>query len=220
MFCPNCGKACSNVRFCPSCGTQLPRVKVHTRTAAPQSTQATAQVQSTTPQASVPHAPAAGTKTSREEQVVMQQMAPFFSAWAHLSTEGRASRSEYWFGLLSLGIFFVIGIVVLDFFSLEQGNLSLKSASVIFFALYLIMEYCWAVWTVRRFHDFGKSACIPVAVALGHLGCIVANLLVGFHHIVHAIWIISFGTLCVLIACLWPSVPKKTEYGDVPWPMR
>ena len=217
MFCPNCGKACSNVRFCPSCGTQLPRVEVHPRTATPQTPQATAQVRSAAPQASVPHAPAAE-----------QCYAPFFEAWRHWSTKGRASRSEYWFGQLQL-VALYLGVSII---ATSLGSSYAKIVSDVVGLLCLCLNI---LWTVRRFHDTGRGAfgavLVPVIFGVcrafsGLFGLLFAGLGMSFGEgiLFYLLCIgIGLGIVCLLwliwvfVVCCLPSDRSPNRYGSVPF---
>lgn len=129
-----------------------------------------------------------------------QRFAPFFSAWKHWSFKGRASRSEYWFGMLTL---LPLLCVIIDFFDrfkgiMEDGVLPTPYLTLAFFVLvvvFLLLDFgLLFFWTARRLHDCGNSSGL---------------LLLSF------LWLI--GWMVLFLLCLRPSEPRKNKYGPVPY---
>lgn len=128
-----------------------------------------------------------------------QRFAPFFSAWKHWSFKGRASRSEYWFGLLTLFPLLCIMVDLLERFEgiMEEGVPPTPYLTLAFFVLVvafiLLNAGSLTFWTARRLHDCGNSSGL---------------LLLG---------LVPFGGLVLLILCLRPSEPRTNRYGEVPY---
>ena len=129
-----------------------------------------------------------------------QRLAPFFSAWKHWSSKGRASRSEYWFGILVHHLVLLPIAVMVLLWSLDfivDGNLVSPFAFVVSFVVSFLPLVCWLflylAWTSRRLHDCGNSSWV---------------LLLEF---------LPFGGLVILFLCMRPSEPRTNRYGEVPY---
>ena len=157
---------------------------------------------------------------------VSQKVAPFFAAWRHWSSLGRASRSEYWFGVLQLIVFWAMVCLVGTLVHLRIIRpspylvlLSVASNTLVF--------YLWAVWTSRRFHDMGKTVFLPVSVA----GIVMLMIVMPFialsiprqgaymmdSFMVAAKYGVSALVLIASIICIKSSEPRGNEYGCVPY---
>ena len=127
-----------------------------------------------------------------------QRFAPFFSAWKHWSSNGRASRSEYWLGMLTLMVFLLPFSLLfpMGLFALVSDYLVPALVPLVCVSAFLPLG-CWMflslVWTSRRLHDCGNSSWV---------------LLLGF---------LPFGGLVILFLCLRPSEPGTNRYGEVPY---
>lgn len=129
-----------------------------------------------------------------------QRLASLFSAWKHWSSKGRASRSEYWFGILVHHLVLLPIAVMVLLWSLDfivDGNLASPFAFVVSFVASFLPLVCWLflylAWTSRRLHDCGNSSWV---------------LLLEF---------LPFGGLVILFLCLRPSEPRTNRYGEVPY---
>lgn len=146
MFCTQCGSQVENEgKVCRACGAAIPQR--HASVTAAQSV--SAESAATNTQCEERQTTPEEGRSKGGAQRPKQRFAPFFSAWKHWSSCGRASRSEYWFGMLSL-LLLMIAIYILGL----QWSEFLYT-----FNLMLIFASCLHVlWTSRRLHDCGNSA--------------------------------------------------------------
>lgn len=126
-----------------------------------------------------------------------QRMVGFFEAfkrlWTTWTARGRASRSEFWFALLSNSIFcwlvgFVLGLVVLAL----HGDID-RSSKIIQGLVSLAVIYPALCLWGRRLHDIGKSGWFFLLV-----------------------FIPIAGPIILLVFALMPSQPAENKYGPVP----
>lgn len=148
-----------------------------------------------------------------DPKVVKQRMASFFDAWKHWTTKGRASRSEYCFGILQL--IFLESILLLGAFfftNFKQCNDATRLVPLIL--PHLVVLWLWGVWTQRRVHDIGlsKGGCLVLILPIIVCGKIVALTKSGLS----AILLLVLGFLAFLTLCVRPSEHKTNEHGPVP----
>lgn len=172
--------------------------------------------QSTRPKDSANNARNEGKQTTPEggcpqrtnsHQRPRQCFAPFFSAWKHCTTVGRASRSEFWFGFLQLSLTYLL---------LEQLILRVNPEiceswwwTLVFGGLHIGLDF---MWTTRRLHDIGMSGLLPLVILLGTFAVGVGA--VGYFFLELVIIPIM---VIVIVLCLWPSQPRENKYGPVPY---
>ncbi len=198
MFCTQCGSQVENEgKVCRACGAAIPERHVPVTTAQSVSAESAA----TDTQCEEQQTPPVEGRSQGECQRFKQRFAPFFSAWKHWSFGGRASRSEYWFGLLvhHLLLFPILVVFPVWFgkFIEDSSSTNLSPLSSLVFLVSVFTLICWLrldlVWTFRRLHDCRTSPWV---------------LLIG---------LLPFGDLALIFLYLQPSELKPNRHGDVPY---
>ena len=110
--------------------------------------------------------------------------------------EGRAQRSEYWWGSFAYGfcLFFILGIVMVPASFMMMGSSSNEADFAMFSLLLVLVLFIFYIpllsQTIRRLHDAGYSG-----------WCIALGL------------IPYLGGFILLIMCVLPSQPHPNKYG-------
>ena len=112
------------------------------------------------------------------------------------SGEGRAQRSEYWWGSFAYGfcLFFILGIVMVPASFMMMGSSSSDADFAMFSLLFVLVLFILYIpllsQTIRRLHDAGYSGWF---IALGLIPYI--------------------GGFILFIICVLPSQPHPNKYG-------
>lgn len=152
---------------------------------------------------------------AHETVVGQQQMVSMAEAfkrfWTNWTLDGRSSRSEVWFWILScVLIWFLMGFIC--------GMLNMSVVLVVLQILWSIVTL-WPSFalTVRRLHDLGKSATFAV---VWHVGYLVLAIFQGVGARDEVIGILGLLILipAIMMLCfmLRPSEPHENQYGPVP----
>lgn len=139
-------------------------------------------------------------RRSKQRMVTMAEALKRF--WTHWTTDGRASRSEFWWMelfcvLLTCGLGLCMDYIHVD----VDQSVVLVCLFVFLFVAFCLPFYCL---TVRRLHDSGRSGtCLWVML----LPLLLGNLIV---------LIPFFGSLLFTVQLCMPSEKRPNRYGPVP----
>lgn len=133
-----------------------------------------------------------------EPGVVRQHIASFFDVWKHWTTKGRASRSEYWFGVLQLILLEVIILFTLishRSLIIDNPFLTPSSAVILSLTLLFVPYIPFWIWTCCRLNDVGGKERISHAMLF---------------------FILLVFPQSVIGLCVRPSEPRPNEHGPMP----
>lgn len=141
--------------------------------------------------------------------------------WTQGDLRGRASRSEFWWVILWNAL--------LGFLMAKGSYLAATCETLFIFVNFAETVLFWLItWlgfalTVRRFHDIGKTAFLPILLTSASLALRFFTHLCKGNGALPLLPLIGVGmaivcvlSLLVAINCALPSIPESNRYGDLP----